>query len=308
MRTKHIVTLMVCLFIGFSSEAQLLKKLKKKAEQAAERTILRKTDEAVSKKTEKVLDSITNPKSDNRKTQNDSISDDEKGKAILDVLLSQTPSDSQIETQESGETPNVESIPISPNNNAILPESYQFSYYAIIEVKNDNGTIETDYFLQPNASYYAKELSNIDVAGTVVYDNENNIEVYFFQIEGEKRRAHKTMDFITKANMIGAFKPSEEMKTKTIENKTLLGYECKGFEIESKEGITQFWFTNQAPATVYKSLFDTRATTSDSPFNEQTMIMEAIYTSKVDSAKNYEMRCKTFQPKSMALNSQDYNE
>ncbi|MCK7590769.1 hypothetical protein M0G43_09300 [Subsaxibacter sp. CAU 1640] len=72
MRTKHIFTLIVCLFIGFSSEAQILKKLKKKAEQAAERTILRKTDEAVSKKTEKTIDDATKK----RDTSDDNASEE----------------------------------------------------------------------------------------------------------------------------------------------------------------------------------------------------------------------------------------
>jgi uncharacterized repeat protein (TIGR01451 family) len=45
-----------------TAEAQFLKKLKQKAEEAAERTILRKTDEVVTEKTEKTIDDATTPK------------------------------------------------------------------------------------------------------------------------------------------------------------------------------------------------------------------------------------------------------
>ena len=52
MKTKYILFLLTCFAISFNAEAQFLKKLKKKAQQAAERTILKKTDEVVTKKTE----------------------------------------------------------------------------------------------------------------------------------------------------------------------------------------------------------------------------------------------------------------
>ena len=52
MKTKLILITGLFLFSGVTAEAQFLKRLKKKAEQAVERTVLNKTDEAVSKKTE----------------------------------------------------------------------------------------------------------------------------------------------------------------------------------------------------------------------------------------------------------------
>ncbi|RYH72580.1 hypothetical protein EVU94_12835 [Flavobacteriaceae bacterium 144Ye] len=62
MKTKLILLTFTFLLCGITAEAQLLKKLKKRAEQAAERTILKKTDEVVTKKTEKTIDDVTNGK------------------------------------------------------------------------------------------------------------------------------------------------------------------------------------------------------------------------------------------------------
>ncbi|GAA4809645.1 DUF11 domain-containing protein [Litoribaculum gwangyangense] len=67
MKTKHILLLVLTFCLSYNVEAQLLKKLKQKAEQAAERTILRKTDETVSKKTEEVIDDVANPNTDKQK-------------------------------------------------------------------------------------------------------------------------------------------------------------------------------------------------------------------------------------------------
>lgn len=62
MKARHIIIIILSFSVFSNAEAQLLKKLKKRAEQAAERTILNKTDEVVSKKTEKTIDDATTKK------------------------------------------------------------------------------------------------------------------------------------------------------------------------------------------------------------------------------------------------------
>ena len=58
MKTKHTLVLLAILFIGTQANAQFFKKIKKKAENAIERTILNKTDREVSKTTDKTIDSV----------------------------------------------------------------------------------------------------------------------------------------------------------------------------------------------------------------------------------------------------------
>lgn len=69
MKSRYIITILM-LFLGAQTQAQFLKKLKKKAEQAAERTILNRTDEEVSKETDKSIDAITG-KGDGSKNNDD---------------------------------------------------------------------------------------------------------------------------------------------------------------------------------------------------------------------------------------------
>jgi len=68
MKTRHIIITLVCLLTVVNSEAQFLKKLMKKAENAAERTILNRTDKEVSEETDKTIDDITGDKSGNDNT------------------------------------------------------------------------------------------------------------------------------------------------------------------------------------------------------------------------------------------------
>src|SRR5690606_22873108 len=59
MKRKLVPMLLCCLALSFTAEAQFFKKLKKAAKNAAERTIMNRTDEEVSKGTDNVLDSLT---------------------------------------------------------------------------------------------------------------------------------------------------------------------------------------------------------------------------------------------------------
>lgn len=81
---KNILLIVLFCLLGTQfSEAQFLKKLGKKAEEAAERAVIKKTEQKVTKETEKAMDSILNPKTgkmEKRKKGNkrkDTTSDDD---------------------------------------------------------------------------------------------------------------------------------------------------------------------------------------------------------------------------------------
>lgn len=89
MKLKHILLSILCLGMFSTAEAQLLKKLKRKAERAVERTILKKTDEVVTEKTEQAIDSITTPKSKKDKKGNKESTKVKKQEPIVKPTTSQ---------------------------------------------------------------------------------------------------------------------------------------------------------------------------------------------------------------------------
>ena len=70
MNLKRAILSLCCLMLVSTSQAQLLRKLKRKAEAAAERTILNKTDEIVTNKTEKTIDDVVNGGDNEAKNEN----------------------------------------------------------------------------------------------------------------------------------------------------------------------------------------------------------------------------------------------
>ena len=82
MKIKQILLVIMCLGVITTTEAQLLKKLKKRAEKAAERTILNRTDKEVSKKTDKTIDGAINKK--DKKEADEQNSNKEAENSALD--------------------------------------------------------------------------------------------------------------------------------------------------------------------------------------------------------------------------------
>jgi len=194
------------------------------------------------------------------------------------------------------------------DNNIKLPESYPFSYQSTLHITNSKGVQEVIYFLEPEQNYYARKQNESSYSEHVVFDNARNIEVYFAEIDGKKRRAVKRMDIIGKVKQIGAFRDSPNTKITAIGSKSVLGFECKGYKITSDAGTTELWITNQAPATAFRALFEARAAMPNSPFTKDTMIMEVVYTSADNSNNNYRMTCMEFKPSQQQFLINNYTE
>ncbi len=58
MKTKNIITIVLFLFLGVNSQAQFWKKIKDRAKDAAEETVLNKTSEKAAEKTDKTMEKI----------------------------------------------------------------------------------------------------------------------------------------------------------------------------------------------------------------------------------------------------------
>ncbi|MFC0604198.1 DUF4412 domain-containing protein [Winogradskyella pulchriflava] len=90
MKNKTLITTLLVLCFALPMQGQIFKKLKQKAEQAAERTILKKTDEIVTKKTEKTIDDATSEKDKSSEAPNSALNKNKKAKKAFfseDVVI-----------------------------------------------------------------------------------------------------------------------------------------------------------------------------------------------------------------------------
>lgn len=98
-----VLIVLFCLLGTQVCEAQFLKKLGKKAEEAAERAVIKKTEQKVTKETEKAMDSILNPKTGKM---------EKKGKNKKRSKSDKNPSDTS--TNENSEQNEVEEVKETP--------------------------------------------------------------------------------------------------------------------------------------------------------------------------------------------------
>lgn len=203
----------------------------------------------------------------------------------------------------------MEAIPAPPDNNIRLPDSYNFSYRVSMRIENSKGTAEPVFYVQPDATYYARKQTNNGLTEFLVLDNQNNMAVIFAELNDNKRRMHNRINLQAKATLIGAYRDAPEKEpVKAIESKTILGYHSQGYQISTEAGTTRLWITDEAPASLFSTMFAHRADEPGSPFSKDSMIMEVIFTSANAPEKNYQMVCTSLQPETLVLNKGDYQE
>ncbi|MFS4417290.1 OmpA family protein [Maribacter sp. 2307ULW6-5] len=135
MNARTLLIAIAFLFMGSATQAQFLKKLGERAERAAERAVIRKTEQKVRKETEKAMDTIlgNGQKGNKRRTQND-----RQGEIAIDGK----------ETQENGVVTNQ---PSEENSAATTPKLKTWSKYNF--VPGDHIIFEDDLATEENGEF-----------------------------------------------------------------------------------------------------------------------------------------------------------
>ena len=202
-----------------------------------------------------------------------------------------------------------EVTPAPPDNNITLPNEYAFSYLATLRVENSTGAVEPVFYLQPGADYYAQKKVLGELTEYLVYDNSNNLAVYFAERGGLKRRSHGKINLETKATLMGAYRGAPEVDPiQSLGSKSILGFNSNGYRITTVAGTTELWITDEAPASPFSSMFANLASHSQStiPMNDATMVMEVRFASAQSPDDSYHMICTGIEPEALLLETSDY--
>ena len=298
MKTKYILLILFSLGIAYNAEAQFLKKLKKQAENAAERTVLKKTDEIVTKKTEKTIDDVA--EGNGNKTE-----ETEEEMAVT-------------------ETSSTQSIPSTPSMNPMmgagkvdtssLPNSYDFNWeYQTEIVTSKNETIEMNYLINTETTdYFGMEMSTEQTKGQgnvkMVMDTKNQKTIMFMEGNGQK------MAQVTNLPEAKVDKNVQNMSYKEIGTKTILGYECFGIQVEDPKYMATMYYTLDAPVT-FSSLFG-MANMKNAPkgfdpaliqvLAEESLLMEMTATNKKKTKETFTMTAKSLTKKPTTIKKSDY--
>ncbi len=298
---KCIKTLLAVFFtiaICNTSNAQFFKKLKKRAENAVERTVLNKTDREVSKKTDKTIDVVIN-------------GDDENDK--------KSESESKELTEEQKEKAEKRAISLFGGGLEGIPDTYQFEYVMDMKMtsrKNDDMTLQ--YFIKPNASYFGNAIPNQKTNSVIVYDLENQAMVTFMDNNGQKMAMKMRIPLEEKMQeMIEKTQKGENNTANTanitpLPSKTILGYNCKGYLIKQDEGTSKIYITDEAPVSfvgMFANLekMQKNMNTATIPFGKNSLMMEMEYTSNKGKRDNIHMICTALKEQPFTINKAEYS-
>lgn len=195
-RFKRSFSLLVLLLLCNSVQAQFLKNLKKKVEQRVEQTVTDKIAEKAAQEAGKTLDNL-------------------------------------MEGQMGKNSP----FPMGTEQVSMdeVPGSYDFEWAYELNIETDqmDGPVGMTYYLKAGAPYWGARMDQEAVSIFMVFDVQAMLTVIFMQ-NGDDNFVSATK--IPEEAMQGEeFDASEGYELREIPGKEILGYVCKGYEMEDEQ-------------------------------------------------------------------------
>lgn len=158
--------------------------------------------------------------------------------------------------------PNIASLMANKVDPSLVPESYLFSWKYVMEIQSDGKTMNAEYLIEKDAPYIGMRMNQAGNQMMMVMDTKNKLNIGTIGQGAQKMAmAAKSPEMIADAE-----KPIDNKKYtfKSLPEKTLLGYKCKGVEASDANTTIVFYYTNDAPVN-FAELFKSSLATAKVP-------------------------------------------
>lgn len=269
---KPLLLTLILLFVGSTTQAQFLKKLKKKAEQAIEDVVVKKTADKAAEMAGKSMDKIF---------------DIDFGGAQADP--------------------------------SILPENYNFEYKYTMQMTHKKGTMNMTYYLTPGAKYFGSqpELEDNPMANgmLMVFDEELGIMAIFMETEDGKSGTLLKNQSVDIDDMAEQQATNMEDYTFTeLGTKTILGYECQGFQMENDDIKMTMYMATDSPVS-FNQVYGGHMKATPKGFDpkwlekaDNSIVMEMDMVNKKKKKYSAKMTCVALEesPKSIVISDYEF--
>ncbi len=228
--TVYLLPIFISLSVSFNSHAQFADRLKKAAERGVSRAIEKKLE-----------------------TEMEKLAMRQLNKVFKDVYGTEDPS--------SLPGVDMDKIMKSIGSDVEVDESYDFSGFATLEItgvdekgKPIEPVLFKSYFSEnPNITgmEFSENNKKQEDLYVMILDFNRNLSISLFENEGQKMR----MAFEYNYAQMSAAVPTEDMEEpinetdvsfkKTGNSKTILGFDCDEYLIETEENQTNYWVTQK---------------------------------------------------------------
>jgi hypothetical protein len=191
---------------------------------------------------------------------------------------------------------------------AAVPDSYAFTWKYTMEIKSGTAKPMTaDYLLQPNAAYFGMKISQ-GKDMLIVMDTKKKISITTFKKgDSNMATASKLPDYAAAAEKQNLSK----FTYKSLPEKTILGYVCKGVEATNDDYVMVFYFTNDAPVNFADMFKSPQAQKMPDAFKnyfkpgDKPLMMEVEITEKAKK-RTTTMKCLALEKSAFTFKKNDY--
>jgi hypothetical protein len=200
---------------------------------------------------------------------------------------------------------------------SVLPERYDFEWKYTMQMKHKKGNMNMTYYLTPGAKYFGSQPEmedNLMANGMLmVFDQELDIMAIFMETEDGKSGTllkNPSIDIEDVAEQEEA--NMDDYTITEIGTKTILGYECQGFQMENDELKMTMYIAMDAPVSfnqVYGSHIKTKPKGFDPKWMEKadsSIVMEMDMVHKKKKKFNTKMTCVALEKSPKTLVVSDY--
>jgi len=191
-----------------------------------------------------------------------------------------------------------------------IPEVYEFDWSYVMKMESRQGDMTLNYLLKKDASYFGFKLPENDML--MVMDLSRNFNVMYMNSEGNKMLMATKMPEITAEEMGAENKEGEELSFKKIGNKTIMGYDCTGYQGENDDMVFTFYITTEPDISfgdMYKSDKMNLPKGFDPKWLEEGkgIMMQMIMDGKKNARDNVTMTCIALEPKTFSIKKSEYS-
>ena len=294
MKTKSpfVWILMSLLFFSGSADAQILKKLKRKVQQATEDVIVEKAAQKTAQETGKALDSLLEIDPDY----------EQKNKEQYERMFGQGGADIPIENSYQFDTNVLYTMEFSSNDeNSVVDYSMWFS--------DNHSYMATQVSSMQSGS---KESQEMPASVLSVIDEKNKAMIILMEEQkiAQVISMEKIKGISDAENSSEGLDPSFEAVKKTGKSKKILGYDCEEFSSENADSKFTFWVTQDLDVYQKNMFFNMSKSLGGNSFQNipqeaKGLLMEMNFEHKTKN-ENGKMVVKEIRKESKSINTDGY--
>jgi len=201
---------------------------------------------------------------------------------------------------------------------SILPSSYEFEWKYVLQMQANNSNVNMVYYLKPDAKYFGAkpDMGKNKQAGSMlmVMDESLKVMTLFSDMNGQKMGHILSRNQNFETDNEDENEAMEDFTFKEIDTKTILGYECQGFQFESSEYKMKMYVAFDAPVS-FNQVFGTHTKHTPKGFNpkwleaaDSSLVLEMDFIHKKKKKYNSKMVCVALEnePSSVTVNEYQF--